>query len=245
MPLQKRRSAWSCPSGTYRPMMPSNLTPHQQLVPGLLLLLCLLFFLFLLLGTSWLRSLCSLPTAALAACSSACRAGVRGVLPGGRLPRRPLDMGLEGPNGGRNGTSTATDFSLSFSFSLFLPVLNGTLDEERERCQRRRHQRETGTARRGTSPKERRTVRSLLCGPGSERLPGRISWRWCASCTTSSLAPLLQLHLFLLRYSTVVGVQLPEPWRSTAARASAWHAVVALDVLPAGLKNGWWRWWYE
>ena len=45
--------------------------PHQQLVPGLLLLR-LLFFLFLLLGTSWLRSFCSLPTAALAACRSAC-----------------------------------------------------------------------------------------------------------------------------------------------------------------------------
>ena len=51
------------------------------------------------------------------------------------------------------------------------------------------------TTRRGAFPEERRTVRSLLCGPGSTRLPGRTPGGGvfcprrasCVSCTTSSL----------------------------------------------------------
>ena len=60
------------------------------------------------------------------------------------------------------------------------------------------------TTRRGTSPAECRTVRSLRCGPGSRRLPGRTpgggvfcpSRAACASCTTSSL---MAVAVFCLR----------------------------------------------
>ena len=88
-------------------------------------------------------------------------------------------------------------------------------------------------------------MRSLRCGPGSARTPGRSPgsgrfvsvergtarapppqwlWCWCSvlvgrrPAATPPLSPSDQ-HCR--------GVQLPEPWRSTAAHAPAWHTVVA------------------
>ena len=59
-------------------------------------------------------------------------------------------------------------------------------------------------AREGAPPEECRRLRSLLCGPGSERLPGRFPGGGvvcprrasCASCTTSSL---IAVAVFCLR----------------------------------------------
>ena len=100
-----------------------------------------------------------------------------------------------------------------------------------------------GTPRRGVSPQERRRLRSLLCGAGPARLPGRTPGGGgprrasCASCTTSSLAlaPVFCPRRAAYCCSSTFFSHGPALWWSAAARAmrtacscpSAWHAVVA------------------
>ena len=85
------------------------------------------------------------------------------------------------------------------------------------------------TTRRGSFPEERRTVRSLLCGPGSTRLPGRTPGGGvlcprrasCASCTTSSLAlaPVFCPRRAAYCCSSTCFSNGPALWWSAAARA--------------------------
>ena len=84
--------------------------------------------------------------------------------------------------------------------------------------QRRRRSAEASasdaTTRRGTSPAECRTVRSLRCGPGSRRLPGRTpgSGGFCArrpTCFSCSTPSLVLVTVFSARRPSVRGVH---PW---------------------------------
>ena len=107
--------------------------------------------------------------------------------------------------------SSSSNFSSRFTFCAFFSFSSLSFSSSScfffndKFCSRRNRRvvkstpsspRSAGTTRRGASPAECRTVRSLRCGPGSKRLPGRTpgSGGFCArrpsccSCSTSSLA---------------------------------------------------------
>ena len=85
-----------------------------------------------------------------------------------------------------------------------------------------------GTPRRGVCPEERRRLRSLLCGPGSARLPGRTpgGGAGCArrpSCVTCSSTSLALAAVFCPRRAPFCCISTfsfgPALWWRAAARA--------------------------
>ena len=92
-------------------------------------------------------------------------------------------------------------------------------------------------ARGGAPTAERRTVRSLRCGPGSERLLDRIPGgdlvsprrASCASCTTSSRWPWCRCSVPEGRASCKISIFGPALWWSAAAKAIATVCCVATE----------------
>ena len=86
--------------------------------------------------------------------------------------------------------------------------------------------RSAGTTWRGASPAECRTVRSLRCGPGSKRLPGRTpgSGGFCArrpSCCSCSTPSLVLVTVFCARRPSWAVSTLGNEWSDTVASTTA------------------------